>query len=59
MTEKVVNRIGVGVGNNTLQQNSWSGVTYREDKLLVTQFIADPVTTGGYTANLGMEGTAQ
>jgi len=40
-------------------KNPWSGVTYREDKLLVTQFIADPVTTGGYTANLVIEETAQ
>ena len=40
-------------------KNPWSGVTYREDKLLVTQFIADPVTRGGYTANLVIEETAQ
>ena len=39
-------------------ESPWFGVTYREDKTLVTQFIADPVTTGGYTANLGMEETA-
>jgi hypothetical protein len=40
-------------------KNPWSGVTYREDKLMVKQFIADPVSTDGYTANLGMEETAQ
>ena len=40
-------------------ESPWFGVTYREDKLMVKQFISDPVTTGGYTANLGMEETAQ
>jgi len=40
-------------------ESPWFGVTYREDNPLVTQFIADPVTRGGYRANLVIEETAQ
>jgi len=35
---------------------SWFGVTYREDKPLVSQFIARLVASGDYPANLGVGG---